>query len=70
MITNDTNRFWHFKKTKIDAMREALGGEALQTRMGLESERGQCGVGNETSSEENGYVAIKTKSFGRALILN
>jgi hypothetical protein len=35
----------------------------------FESESGQCGVSQETSSEESHYVAINTKSFAKALVL-
>jgi hypothetical protein len=49
-------------------MREAILRESFQ--FGIESERRQCGVSHETSSKQTGYVAVNTKSFGKALILN
>jgi hypothetical protein len=49
---------------------EARGRETFYTRFRLESESGQCGVSQETSRKESGYVATNTKSWRKALILN
>jgi hypothetical protein len=44
--------------------------QSLAVQAIAEESSRQCGVSQETANEESCYVAINTKSFAKALILN